>query len=218
VSGVHQPRIVVFDLGKVLVDFDYGIAARTLANRTKMGAGEINRFINQSPLLFRYETGLMTRQEFYDALCADTGYCGDLEAFAGAFGNIFTPIQPMVELHAALRRAGYRTYVFSNTNDMAIAHIRREFPFFSQFDGYVLSYEQRAMKPDPKIYQVVEEMSQCRAGQILYLDDRPENIAAGVERGWQVILQESPDKTLATVEALGLLNGTPFTTGNPRRG
>jgi len=147
----------------------------------------------------------MTRQEFYDALCGSTGFCGDLEAFAAAFGNIFTPIQPMVELHAALRRAGFCTYVFSNTNDMAIAHIRREFPFFSQFDGYVLSYEQRAMKPDPKIYQVVEQVSECAAAEILYLDDRPENIAAAVERGWQVILQESPDKTVAAVQRLGLL-------------
>ena len=202
---VPRPRAVVFDLGKVLVDFDYGIAARTLAARSKLAADQIHLVINQSPLLFRYETGLMTRKEFYDALCASTGFGGGLEEFAGAFGNIFTAIEPMVELHGALRQAGLRTYVFSNTNDMAIAHIRRNFPFFSQFDGYVLSYEQRAMKPDPKIYQVVENMTGCAPEEILYLDDRPENITAGRQRGWQVILQESPEKTLLAIHRLGLL-------------
>ena len=191
------PRVVVFDLGKVLLDFDYQIAAQTLATRSKLVHDEINTIINQSPLLFRYETGLMSRQEFYHQLCATIGFAGNIEEFAEAFGNIFKPIDPMVDLHQALRQAGLRTYVFSNTNDMAIAHIRRNFPFFSRFDGYVLSYEHGAMKPDPKIYQVVEAMAQCAPGEILYVDDRPENIATGRQRGWQVILQETPEQTRA---------------------
>jgi FMN phosphatase YigB (HAD superfamily) len=198
-----SPQAVVFDLGKVLVDFDYAIAARTLAARSKLAHDQINGIINQTPLLLRYETGLMSRKEFYDLFCASTGFGGDIEEFADAFGNIFTPIEPMIEVHRALRQAGLRTYVFSNTNDMAIAHIRKNFPFFSQFDGYVLSYEHGAMKPDPKIYEVVEKMSQCASGEIFYLDDRPENILAGQQRGWQVLLQESPEKTRAALKQLG---------------
>jgi FMN phosphatase YigB (HAD superfamily) len=62
------------------------------------------------------------------------------------------------------------------------------------------------MKPDAKLYEVVESKTGARGAEILYLDDRPENIAAGAERGWQVILQESPEKTRAAVERLGLLN------------
>jgi hypothetical protein len=38
----------------------------------------------------------------------------------------------------------------------------------------------------------------------LYVDDRPENVAAGAARGWQVILQESPQNTLAAMRRLGL--------------
>jgi methionine salvage enolase-phosphatase E1 len=53
---------------------------------------------------------------------------------------------------------------------------------------------------------VVESQSGARGAEILYLDDRPENIEAGAARGWQVILQESPEKTRAAIQKLGLLN------------
>lgn len=201
-----RPQVIVFDLGKVLVDFDYSIAAGRIAVRGKMLPAEIKKFIDNSPLLFKFETGLLTRQQFYNEICAATGYCGDLEEFGSVFADIFVPIPPMVELHAALRRRGFPTYIFSNTNDLAVGHIRRQFPFFANFDGYVLSYEHGAMKPDQKLYEVVERVSGRKGAEILYLDDRPENIETGRARDWQVILQESPQTTRGEIEKLGLLN------------
>ena len=195
----------MFDLGKVLLDFDYGIAAAKIATKGKWPRDEVHRFIAQSPLLFRYETGLVTQNEFYTEICAATGYRGDFEEFGGYFSDIFSPIEPMVALQADLRKRGTPTYIFSNTNDLAISHIRTNFPFFSNFDGYVLSYEHRAMKPDERIYAVAEEMSGKRGSDILYLDDRLENVEAGTRRGWQVILQESPEKSISAVRTLGLL-------------
>jgi FMN phosphatase YigB (HAD superfamily) len=199
-----RPFAIVFDLGKVLLDFDYGIAADKLAARGKVSPGEINRFINQSPLLFRYETGLMTQGQFFEELCAFSGFSGSLEEFGGFFSNIFSPIEEMVRLHEHLRQQGFSTYIFSNTNDLAIKHIRRNFPFFANFDGYILSYEHGAMKPDAKLYEVVEQQSGHRGGEIIYIDDRAENIAAGAARGWQVILQVTPAETLRALEKLSI--------------
>jgi FMN phosphatase YigB (HAD superfamily) len=201
------PKVVVFDLGKVLVDFDYTIAARKIASRGKLMAEKVFEFIALSPLLFKYETGLITRQQFFSAICEGTGYCGDIEEFGGFFADIFTPIEPMVELHNALRTAKIPTYIFSNTNDLAVTHIRKNFPFFKNFDGYILSYEVGAMKPDAKIYEALEKMAGRKGSEVLYLDDRQENVDAGAARGWQIILQESPEKTLAAIRKLGLLNG-----------
>jgi FMN phosphatase YigB (HAD superfamily) len=199
------PRAIVFDLGKVLVDFDYGIAARKLAAQCKLNPEEIRYFIAQSPLLLSYETGQMTRQQFYDQICSATGFCGTIDEFGGFFGDIFVPIEPMVQLQATLRRRGLPTYIFSNTNELAISHIRRNFPFFANFDGYIFSYEHASMKPDARLYEVVERQSGRRGDEILYLDDREENIAAGAQRGWQVILQESPEKSRVAIQKLGLL-------------
>jgi FMN phosphatase YigB (HAD superfamily) len=200
-----KPEVVVFDLGKVLVDFDYSIAGRRIAAQSNLSPVEVQKFLDHSPLLYRYETGLMTRQEFFETVRDHTGFRGSPEEFGGYFADIFTEMPTMTALHAELRHRGIPTYIFSNTNDLAIEHIRRAFPFFAQFDGYILSYEIGAMKPTEKIYEAMEKMSGKRDAQIVYLDDRPENVAAGAARGWQVILQTEPAQSRTALERLGLL-------------
>ena len=190
------PKIVIFDLGKVLVDFDYAIAVRRIAARGRVTAEELGSFIASAPLLFRYELGHFTSEEFYREVCGVTGFGGNFDEFSLAFGDIFVPIQPMVELHAVLRKRGIPTFILSNTNDLAIRHIRRSYPFFSQFQGYIFSYEHGVMKPEPRIYEIAEQVTGHQGQEILYLDDRSENIIAAAKRGWQVILQETPEKTL----------------------
>ena len=199
---------IVFDLGKVLVDFDYSIATRRIATRAKIAPKELGQSLLEGTLLLNYELGLLTTEQFYQTVCETTGFCGSLDEFGAMFGDIFTPIDPMIRLHAALRQRGFATYIFSNTNELAVRHIRRNFPFFTSFAGHIFSYEHGAMKPDPKLYQVVETQSGCQGAGLLYVDDRPENIAAGAARGWQVILQETPEKTEQAVRTLGLLDGS----------
>jgi HAD superfamily hydrolase (TIGR01509 family) len=200
-------KAAVFDLGKVLVDFDYSIAARRLAAQAQVSPAKLGAFIATSPLFPQLERGQLTTERFYDAICAVTGFRGSLAEFSAFFADIFFEIEPMVQLQATLRQQGIPCYVFSNTNDLAIRHIRRNFPFYGNFDGYVLSYEHGLMKPEAGLYEIVERMSGRRDAEILYLDDRPENIEAGAARGWQVILHESPVKSRTAIERFGLLNG-----------
>jgi FMN phosphatase YigB (HAD superfamily) len=199
------PKAVVFDLGKVLVDFDYRIAAQALAARARVPAEEVSRLIDQSHLLISYETGQLATDAFYAQVCEGTGFCGDLMEFGRLFGDIFTPIEPMLELHAQLRKNAIPTYIFSNTNELAVAHIRKAFPFFSNFDGYVFSFVERAMKPDEKIYAAVERRTDLAGPEILYIDDRRENAEAGCRRDWQVIHHLDPVSTRQAVAAAHLL-------------
>jgi HAD superfamily hydrolase (TIGR01509 family) len=201
-------KAVVFDLGKVLVDFDYSIAARRIAARGKMSAEEVRHHIEGSPLLFRFETGRMTQEQFFAEVQSATGFDGTLSEFSGFFADIFSPIEPMLRLHAALRQRGVPTYIFSNTNELAVGHIRKNFPFFSQFNGYICSHEHGVMKPDAKLYEVVERTSRLGGSELLYLDDRPENVAAGAVRGWQAVLHESAEKSHSAVVGSGLLGGS----------
>jgi FMN phosphatase YigB (HAD superfamily) len=199
-----KPSVVVFDLGKVLVDFDYSISARKIAAKSRLNPAEMQHMLDHSPLLYRYETGLMTRQEFYGEVCAGCGFSGSLDEFSATFADIFSEIPAMIAMQAALRAGGVPTYIFSNTNDIAVGHIRQRFPFFANFDGYVLSFEHRAMKPTAKIYEVVETQTGHRGDAIIYIDDRAENIEAGRGRGWQTILHETPEKTIPVLRGLGL--------------
>ena len=201
------PTSVVFDLGKVLFDFYNSNARRRVAAQTQLSDSEVQKFLDQSPLLYRFETGLMTQQQFFEEVQRQTSFRGSFEEFGGFFADIFSEIPPMIELHAALRRKGIPTYIFSNTNALAMVHVRHNFPFFANFDGYILSYEVKAMKPDAKIYAALEEMTGRHGAEILYLDDRPENVEAGAARGWQVILHTDPTQTRTAIERLGLLAG-----------
>ena len=196
------PQAVVFDLGKVLLDFDYGILARRMASQSSLSAEEILTVVNQTPLLHRYETGLISDREFYDAVVKATGFRGTEEEFLNWFGDIFTEIIPMVELQKELVCRGVPTYVFSNTNAQAIRHVRKSFAFYRQFTGEVLSYEVGSMKPDSRIYEAVECVSGFTGKDLLYLDDRPENIAAGDSRGWQAWIYSDPVETVSRVSAL----------------
>jgi glucose-1-phosphatase len=202
---LEMPSTIVFDLGKVLVDFDYSIAARRIGAGGRMSFGEVQTYLSKSDLLVRYETGLISREEFFGEVCGATGFSGNAEEFGDFFADIFTEIPPMIEIHAALRSRGLPTYIFSNTNDLAITHIRRNFPFFSRFDGYILSYEVGCMKPDDGIYEALERLTGKAGPQVLYIDDLLPNIAAGARRGWQTILQETPEKTQAALQKLGVL-------------
>lgn len=199
------PTAVVFDLGKVLLDFDYGIVARRLAAHSGRDAEQIRGLLDQSPLLFRFESGGMTNDEFFREVSALTDYTGAFDEFADIFGDIFAPIAPMIELHAQLRARGVPTFIFSNTNDLAIRHIRTNFPFFAGFTDYIYSHEAGAMKPEQRIYGIVEQRTQRNGAALFYIDDRQENVDAGAARGWRVVHHQTPRQTIAAVRAAGLV-------------
>jgi HAD superfamily hydrolase (TIGR01509 family) len=208
--NMDVPKVVVFDLGKVLVDFDYGIAGAKIAPRSRLTPEQVRHALDHSPLLYRFETGLMTNEEFAVEVCSICGFSGTVDEFYEAFADIFSEIQPMTTMQAALRSNGIPTCIFSNTNGVAVGHIRRRFPFFAHFDHYILSYEIGAMKPDAKIYAAVERAVGHVGDAIVYLDDRAENIQGGLARGWRAILHETPEKTIPALRQMGLPVGLNF--------
>jgi HAD superfamily hydrolase (TIGR01509 family) len=202
---MNPVKAVVFDLGKVLVDFDYAIAARRILPRSTAGAVQLQRWIADSALFRDYETGLLTTEQFFTAVQAAIGFRGDLAEFGHYFADIFTPIPAMVSLHEEIRNRGLPTYIFSNTNELSARHIHRRFPFYGRFTGHVLSCEHQAMKPDPRLYEVLERMAGLNGADLLYVDDRPENIETGRQRGWQVVLHQTPAETRTQFRRAGVV-------------
>lgn len=200
------PKAVVFDLGKVLVDFDYRIAIQNILARCTVSAETLNALINGSPLLQQYELGQVTTDEFFATVKSATGFRGDLEEFGDLFTSIFTEIPQMVRLNEEVRARGVPTYIFSNTNEVTIRMFRRRFPFFLNFTDYVLSYEHGVMKPDAGLYEQLERVTGRSRAELFYIDDRPENIETARRRGWQAVVHETPKQTRAALSATGLLS------------
>jgi glucose-1-phosphatase len=199
---MKRPEAVVFDLGKVLLDFDYGKFANNVVHKCGVPAEELLAAVNQSDLLIRYESGLLSSQQFFEEVKRASKYTGCFEEFEPVFGDIFSEIPEMIALHARLRDRGVPTYIFSNTSEMVIKHIRKAYPFFNTFTDYILSYEHRSVKPQPSIYEVVESRAGRKGDQLLYIDDRLENIEHGRERGWQTIHHLDSNETVKQVEKL----------------
>lgn len=111
---MNQP-VFIFDLGKVLVDFDYTIAARKVAARSAKSPADLHAFLGSSPLLIQYESGQLTRQGFYEAIRAAIGFQGDLAEFSSFFADIFSEMPETIALQTELRERGFKTYIFSNS-------------------------------------------------------------------------------------------------------
>ena len=198
--------VIVFDLGKTLVDFDYSIAANRIAPRCTPAGDPVKFFSTHAALLSSYEMGILSTTQFFDQMKAASGFSGTQAEFSEFFSDIFTPIQQMIDLHTEFRKRKTATFVLSNTNDLAVEHIRKRFPFFNEFDGYVLSYEHGFMKPSSKLYEVVERASGRKGEEICFIDDRPENVQTAAARGWKTIVHEDPAKTREALEKFGLLD------------
>ena len=195
-------KAVIFDLGNVLLQVDHAVAVRGLSARSGSGLYEA---ISESPLLQRLESGELAAQPFFEEMVRHTGLSVSYREFCAAFCDIFSPVEEMIEANENLRGRGLPTYLFSNTNELHWRHIRQRHEFVSHFEGHFLSYELRCMKPRQPIYEAVEHGTGLKANELLYIDDRAENIEAGSKRGWQVIHHRSPAETIFTMRALRVL-------------
>ena len=200
--------VVAFDIGKVLLDFDYGILIRRMAPRTRWNESALNAYLNQSPLLAEYESGQLGTSEFFECVQRETGFDGAESEFAELFEDIFTPIEPVIEWHRQIAMNGIATYTFSNTNELAVRHMSRTYDFWPRFTGHVLSHEVKSLKPDAGIYEALEAAAGCSRSSILYLDDRPENIEAGLARGWRACCHQNLSETGNFLMEQGVLNSS----------
>jgi 2-haloacid dehalogenase len=201
---MSTPKAVVFDLGNVLLDFDYGRTVRRIQDRCRVAPEELYKLLGDSEVFQRFEGGALQPEKFFAEVQRVACYDGSFDEFAEFFGDVFTEAPAMIGWHAELRRRGIPTYILSNTNDLSIRFIRKRFSFFANFTDYVFSYEHRVMKPSTRIYEILEERAGLRGADLFYVDDREENVRAAAARGWQAVHHVQPAVTLEIARKLGL--------------
>lgn len=96
--------------------------------------------------------------------------------------------QPMVDWALRLHAAGTPTGVLSNLGDAITDGVLARQPWLGGFDHLVWSHTLKLAKPDPEIYRIAAEGFGYEPANILFIDDRENNAAAGVAAGMQVIL------------------------------
>jgi glucose-1-phosphatase len=179
-------RFVYFDLGNVLVHFDHEIAAKQLAALAECSLADARHVIFGSGLEDRWEMGAVTSSEFARIVNQTLKSQVAEEAIIEAVSAIFRPNDSILAALDHVKQSGVRMAVLSNTCEGHWLWLRRHrWPMIENwFNFHVLSYEVKAMKPAPKIYQLCEQRCGLTANQIFFTDDRLDNIQAAADRGW----------------------------------
>lgn len=176
-------RAFLFDIGNVLVRFDFSIAMRALAALSKRGeeAEALARF-EAAKLL--YEDGQLSRAEFLQQGGGHLEFGGQEADFVGAWQGIFTLNEPMVSVVERLRADGFPLYLLSNTNCIHVEGLFRDFPVFANFHGGTYSHLARASKPGRRIYEIACEQHGLTPAETFFIDDLEANIATAKDLGF----------------------------------
>ncbi len=169
-------KAIIFDLGKVLIYFDFKRGYQALEGLCPYAAVEIPKRIATTDLVDRFETGLVEPEQFFEELSRILGLNLQYDRFCQIWSSIFgQPLVPDNMLQGLAAR--YRLVLLSNTNAIHFAMVRQAYPLLRHFHELVLSYQVKAMKPDPRIFQEAVARAGCRPQECFYTDD----IAAYVE-------------------------------------
>ncbi|MDR3772341.1 MAG: HAD family phosphatase [Terracidiphilus sp.] len=199
-------RAVVFDYGMVLTGPRDPAAHAALMRIT--GLPE-QRF---EPLYWAnrhaYDEGKLTGLAFWRKFIGDAG----LDLAPGAAGELnqwdarmWTTQNPaMLAWQLQLKQRGILTAILSNMGDNVLDNMKREFDWLPRFDVLVWSYQLRMAKPEPAIYLHVLKGLGTRAGETLFLDDKPVNIEAALTLGFRAIQFSSVEKLRSDLLAAGL--------------
>jgi glucose-1-phosphatase len=162
-------RTIFFDLGNVLIFFSHQKMCEQVAAYCDLDLELVKSLIHQygDP----YERGHVTTQMIFDKFCQLSKKNLDFQTLMNAMGDIFEPNDPVIAIAHQLKKNGHRLFLLSNTCDAHFAFASSRFSFLKSFDGYVLSYEVGACKPEKKIYEKAIEIARCRKEECFYTDD-----------------------------------------------
>lgn len=178
-------KAIVFDLGRVMVDFDHRIAARGISRFSHKSGDEIYALFFDSEVTGLFEEGKISPEDFFLRIKKALGLDLSYEEFVAIWNEIFFVTEEnrmAYELAARLRRH-YRVAMLSNINILHHKHLKAKFALFEPFDPVITSYELRVRKPDPAIYQKMLQMLRLKAEEVFYTDDRPELIESARQLG-----------------------------------
>jgi putative hydrolase of the HAD superfamily len=196
-------KAVIFDLGRVLIDFDFGRGYRALEKLTPYGTAEIRARLVASGLVERFETGLVEPRDFVAQLSEVLDIHVGYDEFRRLWSSIFTePIIPEEWVAGIAER--YRLVLLSNTNRIHFEMLRDRLPALRHFHHLVLSYEVKVMKPRPEIYQAALQCAGCRAEECFYTDDIAAYVASAKALGIDAVQFESAEQIARELSSRGI--------------
>ena len=178
---------VVFDIGKVLIGFDWDRYMRELFDEetavrvtgAMFGGGdwkELDRAVlSEEEVLGR----------FY---AAEPGYRKEIDKAFERVGECIERREWAIPMIKAIKQRGYRVLFLSNMSEHVMGSNPQAYDFTDHMDGGIWSCRVNRIKPDPEIYRILLKEYGLSAEECLFIDDTPCNIAAAKKLGMKTIL------------------------------
>jgi putative hydrolase of the HAD superfamily len=179
-------KAIVFDFGGVIADHD-NTPLNTFMT-TSLGVTEKEYKKIRKKWMKAQKAGMSERQ-YWEQYAASNGKTLDdawFEQMHQAMKKTMLDIPGTLDIAKELKRQGYRVAMLSNVTT-GHAHIRRQTGYYDLFDPLLLSCEIGVEKPDPKAYQMLLDALQLPPDQVLFIDDKKENIEAAQKLGIHAI-------------------------------
>lgn len=200
---------VVFDLGGVLVDWN----PRHLYRQLFDDEAVMERFLAEvcRPSWNEQQDAGRPWQEAIRELSEEFPEHAELiVAYRARWDEMLGgPLHDSVAVLAELRARGVRLYALTNWSQETFPVALERYAFLHWFEGIVVSGQERMIKPDPAIFQVLLDRYDLHAEQVVYIDDAPRNVEAAARLGMHAVLFRDAAALRAELVAAKLLDDEP---------
>jgi putative hydrolase of the HAD superfamily len=173
-----KPELIIFDLGRVLVDFDFRKVIRNLKLHSPLTEKQIHRYFTKTPLWDAFERGTIEPKDFFQKLTKDLRLKNlSFKDFKPLWNSIFTAMPETVSILKKLR-GRYRLALLSNVNVLHWNHIKKNHDFMEWFDHPIASYAVGQRKPDLDIFRTALKRAGVSPDQAVFIDDLKPHILA----------------------------------------
>jgi len=175
-------KAIIFDFGNVICTVDNNIFLERISKFADKTISELKELIYLSDLPQKYETGLISSDEFFNEIVRKCSLSISKHEFIKAYTGIFTPIQTTFDLIRKLK-AKYKIALLSNTSEWDFKYGEKPIEIFDLFDAVSLSFNVKAMKPENKIFLDSLSKLNLKPEQCIYIDDIEEYVEAANQMG-----------------------------------
>lgn len=198
---------VVFDIGNVLLEWcpEQFYDRKIGEVRRKQLFAEVDlEGTNQN-----VDLGAELKKTIYDLSDKHPEWRDEIRLWHDSWIEIASPaINHSVQLLRALRAKGFPVFALTNFGVETFELAEKVYPFFTDFDQRFVSGQLEVIKPDARIYEIVETEGKIAPEGLLFTDDNRENIDAANARGWQTHLFENSQGWADRLVSEGLLTET----------
>ncbi|MEM9636241.1 MAG: HAD family phosphatase [Pseudomonadota bacterium] len=199
-----QPKAVIFDIGNVLIEWQPERFYDAVIGRERREA--MFDTVDLHGMNERVDRGEHFTETIYAQAEATPEWGAEIRMWHDRWIEMASPvIAQSVRLMKALQARGVPVFSLTNFGVESYDYAATHYPFLREFDRDFISGHMQVTKPDPDIYAQLEQASGLSGADLIFTDDRAENIAVAASRGWQTHLFEGAPGWARKLVDCGLL-------------